>query len=167
MLCRTKPQRSGLSLSGVQAGQRLSVLVENQGRINYGGRLNDTKGLGNVTLDGRLLRGWTMTQLPFNNQSKIEALVRRSARRLQRRLNAPTANASATGAPRDPKQDVPGVYLGRFVLPPELTAASRERMEEHDGQPPLPDTFVDTSGWGKVRVLVNWLQCYVFGLDRF
>ncbi|XP_034234390.1 beta-galactosidase isoform X2 [Thrips palmi] len=163
VLCRTKPQRSGLSLSGVQAGQRLSVLVENQGRINYGGRLNDTKGLGNVTLDGRVLRGWTMTQLPLNNQTKIDALARRAARRVERRLNAAAnANASANAAPRDPKQDVPGVYLGRFVLPPEYAFPSRERLEEHDGQPPLPDTFLDTSGWGKGVVFVNG-----FNLGRY
>lgn len=166
VLCRAKPQRTGLPLSAAAPGQLLSVLVENQGRINYGGRLNDTKGLGNVTLDGLPLRGWSMTQLPLDNRTKIESLTRRAGRRALRRLHA---NASL---PRDPKRDVPGVYLGRFVLPPtaddvnlwEGGADGQRRgvFDDRDEGPPLPDAFVDTTGWGKGVVFING-----FNLGRY
>ncbi|WP_404434137.1 beta-galactosidase [Microbacterium lacus] len=48
----------------VPAGQRLSVLVEDQGRVNYDVRLGEHKGLiGAVTLDGAPLEGWTATPI--------------------------------------------------------------------------------------------------------
>lgn len=168
VLCRGKPHRIGLTLTGVSPGQRLSVLVENQGRINYGARLNDSKGLGNVTLDGRPLRGWTMTQLPLNNATRLDELVRRATRRLQRRQHIANATEAADVLPRDPKRDVPGVYVGRFVVPPGTAA----RPGSVDGDvfdpygdrdtPPLPDTFVDTTGWGKGVMFVNG-----FNLGRY
>ncbi|KAK3907589.1 Beta-galactosidase, partial [Frankliniella fusca] len=172
VLCRAKPQRTGLPLSGAAPGQLLSVLVENQGRINYGGRLNDTKGLGNATLDGLQLRGWSMTQLPLDNRTRIEALARRADRRLLRRLHANGANATAS-SPADPRRDVPGVYLGRFVLPPtgdllpweadaDADGARRGVFDDRDEGPPLPDAFVDTTGWGKGVVFING-----FNLGRY
>ncbi|MFI6345420.1 beta-galactosidase [Streptomyces sp. NPDC050560] len=43
-----------------RAGARLHLLVENQGRVNYGPALHDRKGvLGDVLLDGEVLRGWS------------------------------------------------------------------------------------------------------------
>ncbi|XP_053978638.1 beta-galactosidase [Hylaeus volcanicus] len=39
----------------------LKLLVENQGRVNYGSGLRDFKGIWNVTLNNTPLRGWTMT----------------------------------------------------------------------------------------------------------
>lgn len=46
------------------AGRVLSILVEDQGRVNYGHRLGEEKGLiGAVTLDSAPLTGWTSTAL--------------------------------------------------------------------------------------------------------
>lgn len=43
-------------------------MVENQGRICFGPELADRKGiLGNVTLGGQVLTGWTMTGLPLDD----------------------------------------------------------------------------------------------------
>ena len=52
----------------VQAGQSLTIVVENQGRICFGAELADRKGiLGNVSLGGKALTGWTMTGLPLDD----------------------------------------------------------------------------------------------------
>lgn len=48
----------------VPAGTRVRVLVEEQGRVNYGSRLGEPKGLiGPVTLDGTRISGWTATPI--------------------------------------------------------------------------------------------------------
>ena len=48
---------------------RLSIIVENMGRINYGSLLNDSKGiLGTISLDGVPLKGdWLSQAIPMNN----------------------------------------------------------------------------------------------------
>ncbi len=57
-LSRTRGERA----LRVPAGRRLSVLVEEQGRVNYDVRLGEAKGIiGRVTLDGTVLTGWTTT----------------------------------------------------------------------------------------------------------
>lgn len=50
---------------------KLSVLVENLGRINYGPYNNDTKGLGNVTLAGVPLTDWSMTGFTMESVAPI------------------------------------------------------------------------------------------------
>ncbi|MFI5803898.1 beta-galactosidase family protein [Streptomyces sp. NPDC051561] len=55
-----------LALDVPRAGAVLSVLVENQGRVNYGQGIHDRKGLlGEVLLDGAPLAGWTCRPLPL------------------------------------------------------------------------------------------------------
>ncbi|XP_022148250.1 beta-galactosidase 17 isoform X2 [Momordica charantia] len=50
----------------------LYILVENMGRINYGRYLFDRKGiLSSVYLDDRILYGWKMFSIPFNNLNEI------------------------------------------------------------------------------------------------
>eukprot|EP00795_Rhopilema_esculentum_P014374 gene14374-5422_t len=52
----------------VDRGSVLDILVENQGRINYG-PLNDPKGIvGNVTLDGKTLQNWGMFPITFDEK---------------------------------------------------------------------------------------------------
>ncbi|KAI5729804.1 hypothetical protein M8J76_006816 [Diaphorina citri] len=54
-------------------GQKLSILVENMGRINYGSYLHDPKGiLSEVLLDSKSLSPWSMTQYPLSNLSWID-----------------------------------------------------------------------------------------------
>lgn len=57
----------------VKANDVLDLLVENQGRINYGPRIPDQrKGIvGNVTLDGKILENWSMYSLPLSNPSEF------------------------------------------------------------------------------------------------
>ncbi|MFE9458771.1 beta-galactosidase family protein [Streptomyces californicus] len=55
-----------------RAGSVLSVLVENQGRVNYGQGIHDRKGLlGAVLLDGTELTGWTSRSLPLSGLEEV------------------------------------------------------------------------------------------------
>ena len=55
-----------------RAGARLRVLVENQGRVNYGKKLADRKGLiGGVHLDGVPLTGWSSRPLTLDDLSGL------------------------------------------------------------------------------------------------
>ncbi len=59
---------SVLTLEVPAPGCRLTLLVENQGRINYGAALHDRKGIiGPVTIDGAALTGWTSRPLPLDD----------------------------------------------------------------------------------------------------
>ncbi|MFJ5708187.1 beta-galactosidase family protein [Streptomyces sp. NPDC093105] len=65
VLERENHERS-LAFHAQRAGGRLQILVENQGRVNYGQGIHDRKGLlGNVLLNGRELVGWTSRPLPL------------------------------------------------------------------------------------------------------
>ena len=62
-----------LTFSVPRAGARLRVLVENLGRVNYGAKLADRKGLiGAVTLDGAPLTGWTSRPVPLASADLAE-----------------------------------------------------------------------------------------------
>ena len=51
----------------IPAGSRLTVLVEDQGRVNYGHRLGEEKGLiGGAMLDGEPRTGWTATPVDLS-----------------------------------------------------------------------------------------------------
>lgn len=64
----------------------LDVLVENQGRINYGPLLADRKGIsGGVRLDGQYLFGWEIRTLPLDDLDRL-------------RFHAPGARPSASSA---------------------------------------------------------------------
>ncbi|MFF2898697.1 beta-galactosidase family protein [Streptomyces sp. NPDC057966] len=61
-----------LSFVVPRAGSTLSVLVENQGRVNYGQGIHDRKGLlGKVLLDGAEPAGWTSRPLPLTELSAL------------------------------------------------------------------------------------------------
>ncbi|MBW8806701.1 MAG: beta-galactosidase, partial [Catenulisporales bacterium] len=61
-----------LSFTVPRAGAELRVLVENQGRVNYGAKLADRKGLiGAVRVNGALLTGWTSRPLPLDELSGL------------------------------------------------------------------------------------------------
>ncbi|MGW6837060.1 beta-galactosidase, partial [Streptomyces sp. NPDC054949] len=55
-----------LTFSVPRPGSVLTILVENQGRVNYGPGIHDRKGLlGRVLLNGLPLEGWTSRPLPL------------------------------------------------------------------------------------------------------
>ncbi|UNK70326.1 beta-galactosidase family protein [Microbacterium sp. H1-D42] len=67
-LARTFGERSLV----IPAGKRLTVLVEDQGRVNYGHLLGEEKGLiGAATLDGAELIGWFATAIPVEADAAV------------------------------------------------------------------------------------------------
>ncbi|MBU3867529.1 beta-galactosidase [Streptomyces sp. 4503] len=60
-------ETSSCTVAGSGRRIRLELLVENQGRINYGPLLGQGKGiLGGVRVERRLVHGWTMRGLPLD-----------------------------------------------------------------------------------------------------
>jgi beta-galactosidase len=71
---------SGLSLPP-GANRRLDILVEDQGRVNYGSRIGEAKGLiGPATLHGRELTGWSVTPLLLDRIDQVGALLEAAPR---------------------------------------------------------------------------------------
>ncbi|WP_455362510.1 glycoside hydrolase family 35 protein [Streptomyces sp. SYSU K21746] len=61
-----------LTATAPRAGSVLSVLVENQGRVNYGPGIHDRKGLlGEVTLNGEEPNRWTSRPLPLTDLAAL------------------------------------------------------------------------------------------------
>ncbi len=62
-------KQDSLELDVTEEGARLDILVENNGRINYGYYLNDNKqGITEkVSLNGKEIRGWTMYGFPMKD----------------------------------------------------------------------------------------------------
>lgn len=55
----------------VPAGRHVRVLVEEQGRVNYGPHLGEAKGLiGPVTLDGAAVSGWSSTAIALEDAAR-------------------------------------------------------------------------------------------------
>jgi hypothetical protein len=50
----------------INSGDVLDILVENMGRINYGSKINDLKGLRQVIINGDQLSDWKMYNMPMN-----------------------------------------------------------------------------------------------------
>jgi beta-galactosidase len=61
-----------LAFTSPRAGAELRILVENQGRVNYGQAVHDRKGLfGPVTVNGRPLGPWSSRPLPLDSLSGL------------------------------------------------------------------------------------------------
>ncbi|MCL6442407.1 MAG: beta-galactosidase [Alicyclobacillus sp.] len=69
---RWNPGQS-VPLSVPKEGARLSLLVENMGRVNYGPHLRDRKGITEgVRLDNQFLFDWTIYTLPLDDLSRVQ-----------------------------------------------------------------------------------------------
>ncbi|MEZ0066817.1 hypothetical protein ABIA32_002830 [Streptacidiphilus sp. MAP12-20] len=80
VLERNRPEQS-IALSVPTSGAELELLVENQGRINYGPLLADRKGItGGVLLDGRYQFGWEIRPLPLDPLPELPFLLDRPGR---------------------------------------------------------------------------------------
>ncbi|XP_064479512.1 beta-galactosidase-like [Ornithodoros turicata] len=114
------------AMISVSKGDTLTIIVENAGRINFGERLGELKGiLSNVTLDDQLLTHWLMEAVPITKDSQITELfkfVNNPERKWVQSCRAP------------------GFFIGRFSL--------------QEGQEPV-DTFLDPTGWTKGVAFVN------------
>lgn len=132
----TKVTRSVLSLDEkvfsvpvvASEGETLRILVENQGRQNYGEGNHDPKGITSEVILGRtVMTNWTMEGVPLVRDEDIDHLG-----------SFLSKHGHATG--KGTHTQAPAFFYGTFALP--------------QGQDPL-DTFFDPTGWGKGVVLVN------------
>lgn len=122
---------------GLSLGNELQIIVENEGRINYG-ISNDFKGiLGNVYYGEEVLNNWTMTGYPFEQYSKIDDLVL-SIRTKYAGQRQPSARSILRSGPT--------IFYAEFVL----------KSEE------IADTYLDPTGWGKGVAFING-----FNLGRY
>ncbi|CAO1424480.1 unnamed protein product [Diamesa hyperborea] len=109
-------------------GRDLQVLVENEGRINYG-IANDFKGiLGPVYYGENVLKNWTMTGFPLDDYEKVENLFGYLDRK--QGLALFEKNFLHKG---------PTLFQTDFNLQEDL----------------IFDTYLDTTGWGKGIVFIN------------
>ncbi|MGY1433741.1 glycoside hydrolase family 35 protein [Streptomyces reniochalinae] len=73
-------ETASFTVEGTGARTRLELLVENQGRINYGPLLGQGKGiLGGVRVERRLVHGWSMRRLPLDEWTPQETARATSA----------------------------------------------------------------------------------------
>ncbi|TDT27519.1 beta-galactosidase [Streptomyces sp. BK208] len=105
-------ETSSFSLTGKGTRTRLELLVENQGRINYGPLLGQGKGiLGGVRVERRLVHGWTMHRLPLDEWSPRDLARAVSATPAGGTAGFATASLDLTG-PADTFLALPGFAKG-------------------------------------------------------
>jgi beta-galactosidase len=111
------------------ASGRLEILVEDQGRVDYGQRIGEDKGLiGPVRVGGAELRGWGVRPMPLADITAVgEALRNRPEQ--PRPADQPTASAGQLAGPA----------FARAVF--DLAEAA--------------DLYLSTAGWGKGIAWVN------------
>ncbi|SIO16302.1 glycoside hydrolase family 35 protein [Agromyces cerinus] len=124
----TASAQAGLEVTGHGERARLEVLVENQGRINYGPLLGQGKGiLGVVQVDRRIVQGWRSRPIALDEWSRSE-------------LEAATAPTIA-GSDADGVEPVEPGAAGFFTATFEVESAA--------------DTFLALPGFAKGFVWVN------------
>ncbi|MET9824988.1 glycoside hydrolase family 35 protein [Streptomyces sp. NPDC006349] len=105
-------ESASFTVPGTGARVRLALLVENQGRINYGPLLGQGKGiLGGVRVERRLVHGWTMRPLPLDRWTSRDVARAAAAAPSDGRAGFATAVLSVT-EPADAWVALPGFGKG-------------------------------------------------------
>ena len=131
---RVKNEKS-LTLPPVKKGQKLAILVEAMGRINFGRAIKDFKGIvGDVVINAEAdeygneaawtLKKWTMTPISDDYTKAVKAF---DANKIERPLSDGFAK----------RENGRGYYRGYFTLKK------------------VGDTFLNFETWGKGQVYVN------------
>ena len=131
---RVKNEKS-LTLPPVKKGQKLAILVEAMGRINFGRAIKDFKGIvGDVVINAEAdeygneaawtLKKWTMTPISDDYNKAVKAF---DANKIERPLSDGFAK----------RENGRGYYRGYFTLKK------------------VGDTFLNFETWGKGQVWVN------------
>lgn len=115
-------------------GRVLQILVENRGRVSFGVTFNiDFKGiLGDVLLNDKKIENWNITGYPFANGAHLNDLPNiveyiENERDEMKKIEDRNSEQLTTD---------PIIFEGTFDV------ANGE----------INDTYIDTSGWGKVRI---------------
>jgi len=115
----------------------LELLVEDLGRVDYGKRIGEAKGLiGPASVNGEPLRTWDVLPLNLRDIEQVAKALRTAPPNVPGLLAGPIFAAAWFDLPRD--------------------AAARGDVDvdgDSDGTP--RDLFLDTAGWGKGVVWIN------------
>ncbi|XP_038720971.1 beta-galactosidase 17 isoform X1 [Tripterygium wilfordii] len=118
---------------------RLSVLVGNMGRVNYGPYMFDRKGiLSYVYLDGRNLNGWKMISIPFHNLNEgpeTSPILQVADLQAIKKSKHKILDNNQEGVYREP-----AIYVGQFSI---------------DKATKVTDTYISFTGWGKGVAFIN------------
>ncbi|POX48277.1 beta-galactosidase [Streptomyces sp. Ru71] len=105
-------ETASFTVRGSGARVRLTLLVENQGRINYGPLLGQGKGiLGGVRVERRLVHGWTMRPLPLDEWTARDLADATAAAPADGRAGFATARLTVA-EPADTFLSLPGFGKG-------------------------------------------------------
>jgi beta-galactosidase len=108
---------------------RLELLVEDQGRVNYGPRIGEPKGLiGPAKLNGEPLSGWEVLGLDLSSIALVSEALAAAPQRVT------------------PGMGGPSFSVARFDLPSEIGVV---------GSASLADLYLDTTRWGKGVAWIN------------
>lgn len=66
-----KPSENFVLISSLKKNDVIEILVDCMGRVNYGKRILDRKGLGNVYINNQVIMGWEIFTLPLDNIDKV------------------------------------------------------------------------------------------------
>jgi len=118
-----------LTLPSITKSEKLVILIENLGRVNFGPQLYDPKGLygGDVTVDDEPLTGWEVVRLPLESQ-QIKDLIGEIGRRGHRQ----GGESGFSGI-----HDQPRFYFASFRVDRAV------------------DTYLDMQAWTKGVVWMN------------
>jgi beta-galactosidase len=119
---------------------RLEILLEDQGRVNYGPRTGEPKGLiGPVAVNGDPVRGWRVLPLLLDDIAPVAEALRRG--------------------PAETVTTLPGPVFARAVF--DLTTPGLGAPDPAPSDPPNPgDLFLSTAGLGKG---IAWLNGFCLG----
>ncbi len=126
-------KQDSLQITSPAANATLDILVENNGRINYGPYLTDNRqGITEkVTLNGDELTGWKMYKFPFTDLEGITKYIISNKNAASKLVTQPGANSFVY------PPNIPAFYKGTFFL--NATG----------------DTYLDMRGFGKGFVFLN------------
>jgi beta-galactosidase len=112
----------------------LELLVEDQGRVDYGPRIGEPKGLiGTALLGGEPLRRWEVLPIDLGDLSAVAAAL----------------DAAGPAGPAVSAESAEGAPAGASVVAGPVFARGHFDLEA------AADLFLDTSQWGKGVVWVN------------
>jgi beta-galactosidase len=129
------------------AGHELLVVVEDEGRVDYGPRIGERKGLiGPATIDGEPIERWETLVL---DADALAAVARRESSTPESGAHAPHVRAS--DLPSSAVQPSSAAGLGAGEGAPAFPRFHHAVFELEDAV----DLFLSTAGWGKGAAWVN------------
>ncbi len=147
------------------AGRLLELLVEDQGRVNYGPRIGEWKGLiGPATLNGEPLERWSALPLPFDTVEPVARALRDAADDVAGAVAGPVFLAATV------EVEVPAdLFLATGTWGKGAVWLNGENLGRYWGRGPQNTLYVPSSALraGRNELIVLELQAMTDPLVRF